>query len=452
VTAQKQFGENWSATASYFGNKTTHMWIGMEINPAVYSATATTGNTNQRRVLSLQNPTEGQYFASVTQLNMDGEGHYNGGLFSLQKRFSNSYSLSGSYTLSRCINDQDPQQFLSSVFSHPGDIKADRVLRGRPAPRPERDGGRQHTHVRFTRPPRDRRRVAMVHHLPGVLGCPMNVTIGRDNALTAAPNQRPDLVGDWKLANPTASAWFNTAAFALPAPGTYGNLKRNALRGPGTWNVDTALTRKFAAGQGQQIEVRAEAFNLFNLVRAGVAGTTVARRSQYDTFTNSTVRQGHDCRGSTDSAVRRQIRVLDAKGQMEMTITRMRLVHLCLFALIAIGMTTTTFAHHSQSQFEPETSISITGSLTRISWSNPHTLFLLDAKRSTRLTTRCRSGRSRGQARNSCKGGVGSALRRRRATRSPSSVARGVTEVGAAARGRDVPGRQNHFLQSGVAA
>jgi len=66
---------------------------------------------------------------------------------------------------------------------------------------------------------------------------------------------------------------------------------------------------------------------------------------------------------------------------MEMTITRMRLVHLCLFALIAIGMTTTTFAHHSQSQFEPETSISITGSLTRISWSNPHTLFLLEAKR-----------------------------------------------------------------------
>ena len=126
ATFQKQFGENWSATASYFGNKTTHMWIGMEINPAVYTAGATTGNTNQRRVLYLQNPAEGQYFASVTQLNMDGEGHYNGGLFSLQKRFSDSYSLSGSYTVSRCINDQDPQQFLSSVFSQPGNIKADR--------------------------------------------------------------------------------------------------------------------------------------------------------------------------------------------------------------------------------------------------------------------------------------------------------------------------------------
>jgi hypothetical protein len=287
VTAQKQFGENWSATASYFGNKTTHMWIGMEINPAIYSATATTGNTNQRRALTLQNPAEGQYFASVTQLNMDGEAHYNGGLFSLQKRFSNSYSLSGSYTLSRCINDQDPQQFLSSVFSHPGDIKADR---GPCA------GDRLHvlnaTAVVNTPMFASRRLRAIAGGwqwstiYQASSGAPMNVTIGRDNALTAAPNQRPDLVGDWKLANPTASMWFKTAAFALPAPGTYGNLKRNAMRGPGTWNVDTALTRKFAAGQGKQIEVRAEAFNLFNLVRAGVAGTTVAGVPN-TTFTNS---------------------------------------------------------------------------------------------------------------------------------------------------------------------
>jgi hypothetical protein len=114
----------------------------------------------------------------------------------------------------------------------------------------------------------------------------MNVTIGRDNALTGAPNQRPDVVGDWKLDNPTASMWFNTAAFALPAPGTYGNLKRNALRGPGAWNVDTGVTRRFAAGAGRQVEVRAEAFNLFNLVHAGVAGTTIAGIPN-TVFTNS---------------------------------------------------------------------------------------------------------------------------------------------------------------------
>src|SRR4030095_12383867 len=102
ATFQKQFGENWSATASYFGNKTTHMWVGREINPAVYSATATTGNTNQRRALYLQNPAEGQYFASVTQLNMDGEANYNALLLSLQKRFADDFSLMANHTWSHC--------------------------------------------------------------------------------------------------------------------------------------------------------------------------------------------------------------------------------------------------------------------------------------------------------------------------------------------------------------
>ena len=69
VSFQKQYGENWSVTASYFGNRTSHIWNGIEINPGVYTADATAANLNQRRVLYLQNPDQGKYFASVTQLN-----------------------------------------------------------------------------------------------------------------------------------------------------------------------------------------------------------------------------------------------------------------------------------------------------------------------------------------------------------------------------------------------
>ena len=286
VTFQKQFGDNWSATASYFGNKTTHMWIGMEINPAVYMPGATTANTNQRRVLYLQNPTEGQYFASVTQLNMDGEGHYNGGLFSMQKRFSDSYSLTGSYTLSRCIDDGDPQQILSSAYSQPGNIKADR------GPCASDQLHVVNATAVVTTPMFSSRALRAIAGgwqwstiYAASSGAPLNVVIGRDNALTGAPNQRPDLVGDPKVANPTAAMWFNTAAFALPAPGTYGNLPRTALRGPGTWDVDTALVRKFSVGAGRQIEARVEAFNVFNLVHLGVAGTTIAGIPNA-TFTN----------------------------------------------------------------------------------------------------------------------------------------------------------------------
>ncbi|MGC4028727.1 MAG: DUF6152 family protein [Steroidobacteraceae bacterium] len=47
------------------------------------------------------------------------------------------------------------------------------------------------------------------------------------------------------------------------------------------------------------------------------------------------------------------------------------------FGLAGLG---TTLAHHSQSQFETVKVVSIEGTFTAISWSNPHTLFFLNAR------------------------------------------------------------------------
>ena len=50
------------AGATYIGNHTVHMWLGKEVNPATYIPGASTvANTNQRRLLYLTNPAEGQY-------------------------------------------------------------------------------------------------------------------------------------------------------------------------------------------------------------------------------------------------------------------------------------------------------------------------------------------------------------------------------------------------------
>ena len=51
-----------------------------------------------------------------------------------------------------------------------------------------------------------------------------------------------------------------------------------------------------------------------------------------------------------------------------------------LVALVIAGTAMSAGAHHSQSQFEPEKTISIEGTLTRLSWRNPHTLFLVEGK------------------------------------------------------------------------
>ena len=41
------------------------------------------------------------------------------------------------------------------------------------------------------------------------------------------------------------SNWFNPAAFALPAKGTWGNLGRYIANGPGMYEVDTTLQKRF---------------------------------------------------------------------------------------------------------------------------------------------------------------------------------------------------------------
>ena len=59
---------------------------------------------------------------------------------------------------------------------------------------------------------------------------------------------------------------FAPAAFATPAPGTFGNLERNAIHGPGFKQVDVFFAKHFGLGGGANIEFRGEVFNVFNTV------------------------------------------------------------------------------------------------------------------------------------------------------------------------------------------
>jgi len=95
-------------------------------------------------------------------------------------------------------------------------------------------------------------------------GQPYSIGLGIDNANNGGTSERPNLVGNPKLANPTPAEWFNTAAFAMPAQYTYGNLGRNTLYGDGLVNFDFSLVRKFQITERHSIEFRGEFFNLFN--------------------------------------------------------------------------------------------------------------------------------------------------------------------------------------------
>lgn len=90
-----------------------------------------------------------------------------------------------------------------------------------------------------------------------------NSNTGR-SVLGFGANDRPNVVGDAAIDEPGPDRWFDTAAFVVPPRGSFGDAGRNTLEGPGYANVNLALIRRVAASQRLRLEVRVEAFNLFN--------------------------------------------------------------------------------------------------------------------------------------------------------------------------------------------
>ena len=77
-------------------------------------------------------------------------------------------------------------------------------------------------------------------------------------------NDRPNVVGNAELSDPTPDRWFNTSAFAFPAFGSFGDAGRNILDGPGFANFNASLMKTTKLVEGLDLQFRAEAFNLFN--------------------------------------------------------------------------------------------------------------------------------------------------------------------------------------------
>ena len=108
-------------------------------------------------------------------------------------------------------------------------------------------------------------------------GVPVNVTISRPDNLTvngvtvtnipggnSRGTQRPDLVPGVNPYLKDGVRWLNPAAFATPQPGTFGNLPRNFLRGPGFWQADVMLAKDFRFLDSQAVQLRVEVFNITN--------------------------------------------------------------------------------------------------------------------------------------------------------------------------------------------
>jgi len=108
-------------------------------------------------------------------------------------------------------------------------------------------------------------------------GLPVNITIDRSNAsvpgdYAISGAERPNYVAGVPLTPPggsTPAEWINPAAFSTPAPGTFGDLGRNAFRARGISQIDLALFKEVSIAERLRIRFRADVFNVLNRAQYG---------------------------------------------------------------------------------------------------------------------------------------------------------------------------------------
>ena len=85
--------------------------------------------------------------------------------------------------------------------------------------------------------------------------------------------RRPDLVPGVNPYLNNDRSILNPAAFATPAPGTFGNVPRNFLRGPNFKQFDLIFNKRFRFSEATNLEFRTEIFNVFNRANFDIPGS-----------------------------------------------------------------------------------------------------------------------------------------------------------------------------------
>ena len=87
--------------------------------------------------------------------------------------------------------------------------------------------------------------------------------------------QGSDLQEPIQVADPTIDRFFNTAAFFVPAPATFGTAGRNIIIGPGSKLLNASVSRDLRFKGNRSLTVTVNANNLLNLVQYAGLDTNV---------------------------------------------------------------------------------------------------------------------------------------------------------------------------------
>jgi len=265
LTVQHEFTKTISVEAAYVGNKGTHVFCGnnpdCEGNQASLSGFPNVPRNNRRFFFNKFGWTQD------TLLYGDGgDNHYNAFQAKFTKRFTTSYSILAHYTLQRSSNYDRDYFFIDRGVNYgPSDFDRTHVfvlsqVAELPFGHNKRFMGQASKGVDYVIGGWQFNSNTTIES-----GLPFNVGYDTGGISDTGPN-RPNITGDAKTGDGGQNRWFDPTVFSKPSVGTFGDLKRNALRGPEYWRTDASLFKTFRFTESKELEFRIESVNLFNHV------------------------------------------------------------------------------------------------------------------------------------------------------------------------------------------
>ena len=244
---------DYDVTLAYFGQKGTHLRRQVNLNQPTPGPVVT---------LEDRRPFTG--FANIFQFETSASSTAHAADITVVRRFAGGLGFGGSYRFARMIDDAT---LISILPQNSHDLKSERGLAD------------FHVKHRFSvngtvdLPFLDGWQVQGIGLFRS--GTPLSAIVSSDVAGTGSPIvNRPNVIGDPRIDDPSPSGFFNTEAFEIPEPGEFGDSGRNVIMGPGLANVDLALRKMFGLSDQFQVEFRADFYNAFNHVNFIAPPTT----------------------------------------------------------------------------------------------------------------------------------------------------------------------------------
>ncbi len=260
---------------AYQGSAGRRLFHAAELNAAVYRPGATVANTDSRRPR--------REFTQVTYAGTYGRSNYHALVLSMERRFSRGLTFLGGYSWQKSLDILSNTAFEGNGNTYPlGSIDKDYGPSN--FDRRGRFTGSFNYVLPFKPTGAAWKLIAGGWQTNGIVsmqtGGPMTIANGVDISFTGIGQDRVDITGNPNLDSSRAKGdrilrWFDTTAFKEPAPGTFGTIGRNTLRGPGLATVDFSAFKEFVMpySEHHKLEFRAEFFNLLNRVNLGNPNT-----------------------------------------------------------------------------------------------------------------------------------------------------------------------------------